>query len=143
MHYNAPGNFFPDVGFGGHITRGNLGVFGGYNFKLIDDAIGVVAGVEAQADFLYDTSGDTGASALGLARLGVVPFEGLMLYGAAGAGVVNNVPAYALGGGVEYALWGDASLRAEYLALGELSSTPGVAGFSAHKGTIGAVWHFD
>jgi hypothetical protein len=143
MHFNAPGNFFPDVGFGAHITRGHLGAFGGYNFKLVDDAIGIVAGVEGQADFLYDTSGDTGVSALGLARLGVVPFEGMMVYGAAGGGVVNNMPAYALGGGVEYALWGDASLRAEYLALGELSSTPTVAGFSAHKGTIGAVWHFD
>ena len=143
MHYNAAGNFFPDVGFGAHITRGHLGGFGGYNFKLVDGMVDVVAGVEAQGDFLYDTSGDTGFAALGLGRVGVVPFDGLMIYGAAGAGVVQSKAAYALGGGVEYALWGDASLRAEYLALGELSATPTVAGFSAHKGTIGAVWHFD
>lgn len=143
MHYNALGNFFPDVGFGGHITRGHLGAFGGYNFKLVDDAVGVVAGVEAQADFLFDTSGDTGVSLLGLARLGVVPVDGVMLYAAGGAGTVNNSAAYALGGGVEYALWGNASLRAEYLALGQLAPAPGASGFTGHKGTLGAVWHFD
>jgi opacity protein-like surface antigen len=139
MHYNAAGNFFPDVGFGAHITRGNIGAFGGYNFKLVDDMIDVVASVEVQVDFLFDTSGDTGWEALGLARLGVVPVDGLLLYAAAGGGMVNNKTAYALGGGAEYALWGNASLRAEYLALGE----PSGGGFSGHKGTIGAVWHID
>ncbi|HQZ11381.1 MAG TPA: hypothetical protein PK286_00725 [Devosia sp.] len=143
MHYNALGNFFPDVGFDAHITRGNLGVFGGYNFRLLDGGIGIVAGVEAQGDFLFDTSGDTGVSALALARLGVVPVDGLMIYGAAGAGSVNGKTAYAVGGGAEYALWGNASLRAEYLALSETNPAPGASGFTGHKGTIGAVWHFD
>jgi hypothetical protein len=140
MHLNMTANFFPDLGFGAHITRGHLGAFGGWNFKLVDGAVKLIAGVEGQADFLYDTSGDVTWDAIGLGRLGIVPFEGVMVYGAAGIGVLQNKATYALGGGIEYALWGDASLRAEVLALGEL--TP-VGPVTAYKGTIGAVWHFD
>lgn len=140
MHYNAAGNFFPDVGFGAHITRGHIGGFAGWNFKLVDDAVDIVAGVEGQADFLFDTSGDTGVEALGLARLGVVPVDGLMVYAAGGGGIVNGKPAYAIGGGAEYALWGNASVRAEALALGALAPAGAI---TAVKGSLGAVWHFD
>ena len=136
---NPPGNFFPDLGYGLHMTRGDIGVFAGYNFHLIGDF--VVAGVEAQASFLYDTSGDTTVSLLGLGKAGIVPIEGLFVYGAGGGGVLQGKTAYAVGGGVEYALWGDASLRAEVLWLGEASATPVVSGFSAYKIAFGAVWH--
>ena len=137
MHLNMPANFFPDLGFGAHITRGHIGGFAGWNFALVDGAVKVVAGVEAQADILYDTSGDMTWDAIGLARLGIVPFEGLMVYGAAGVGVLQNKPSYALGGGIEYALWGNASVL---LALGELNPAGPI---TAYKGTLGAVWHFN
>jgi hypothetical protein len=136
---NGTWNFFPDTGYGLHMTRGDIGAFAGYNFRLLNGV--VVAGVEGQASFLYDTSGDVAGSAFGLARAGIVPLEGLMVYGAGGVGILQAKPAYAAGGGIEYALWGDSSVRLEGLAFGELSSTPTVAGFSAYKIALGAVWH--
>jgi hypothetical protein len=140
MHLNMPGNFFPDLGFGAHMTRGHIGGFAGWNFTLVDGAVKIVGGVEGQADFLYDTSGDITYDAIGLARVGFVPFDGVMVYGAAGIGVLQNKPTYAAGGGIEYALWGDASLRTEVLALGELNP---MGPITAYKGTLGAVWHFN
>lgn len=140
IHSNPSYSFFPDVGFGLHLTRGDIGGFAGWNFRLND---WLVAGVEAQAGLLYDTSGDMGSNGFVLARAGVVPFDGLLIYGAGGLGYVQDKAAYALGGGAEYALWGNAGIRVEALAIGELSSTPAVAGFSDAKFTMGAVWHID
>ena len=137
--WNPQWNFFPDEGYGLHMTRGDIGAFAGYNYHLVDGL--VVAGVEAQASFLYDTSGDVTASLFGLGKAGIVPFEGLYLYGAGGVGLLQGKPAYALGGGIEYALWGDTSVRVEGLAIGEASAAPAVSGFSAYKVSIGAVWH--
>ena len=140
IHVNPSYSFFPDVGFGLHLTRGDIGGFAGWNWRVNDF---LVAGVEAQGGYLYDTSGDQGANALALGRAGIVPLDGLLVYGAGGVGFVQNKAAYALGGGVEYALWGDASVRAEVLGIGELSAAPAVAGFSNTKFTMGAVWHLD
>jgi hypothetical protein len=136
---NGPWNFFPDEGYGLHMTRGDLGGMAGYNYRLGESML--VAGLEGQGGLLFDTSGDMSYNAFGLAKLGVTPLEGLFIYGAGGLGLVQNKAAYALGGGIEYALWGDASARVEYLAIGEASSTPVVPGFSNQKISMGAVWH--
>lgn len=138
IHIDPTWHFFPDTGNGLHLTRGHLGGFAGWNYRLTDGALPVVVGGEVQADLLFDTSGDTTFDALALGRLGVVPMEGLMLYGAGGVGLLQDATTYALGGGVEYALWGDASLRLESLALGDAT---GNGGFVASKTTLGAVWH--
>jgi hypothetical protein len=133
---NPAWNFFPNQGFGLHMTRGDLGGIVGYNFKLLDNW--VVAGLEGQSGILFDTSGDVSFDVIGLAKLGVVPLDGLMVYGAGGVGLLQNKMAYAAGGGIEYALWGDSSVRAEVLGIGELNPA---APFSAVRFTLGAVWH--
>jgi hypothetical protein len=138
-HLNPTWNFFPDEGYGWHMTRGDQGGIVGYNYRLLDGF--VIAGLEGQGGVIFDTSGDVSYNVFGLAKLGVVPFDGLFVYGAGGLGVVQGKAAYALGGGVEYALWGDASARAEILTYGEASSTPVVSGFSSTKFTMGAIWH--
>jgi hypothetical protein len=140
-HLNPAWNFFPDEGYGLHMTRGDQGGIVGYNFRLLDGW--VVAGLEGQGGVIFDTSGDMSYNVFGLAKLGVVPFEGLFVYGAGGVGMVQNKAAYALGGGVEYALWGNASARAEILAYGEASPTPVVSGFSSTKFSMGAIWHVE
>jgi hypothetical protein len=136
-------NFFNDYGWGWHLSRFEMGGFAGYNHALNDM---FRAGVEVQLGVNYDTSGDAGFDALALARLGVVPMEGVHAYAAGGLGLVEGQGAYAFGGGVEYALWGQASLRGEALILGRLDGAPGltgVSGPSTSKVTIGTVWHFD
>ncbi|MET3927819.1 hypothetical protein [Devosia sp. 2618] len=137
-------NFFKNYGYGWHLSRFELGGFAGYNWALNDY---FRAGVEAQLGFNFDTSGDKGGDALVLARLGVVPFEGIFAYTAAGVGVAEGNGAYAAGGGVEYALWGQTSLRAEGLVIGRLDGFEGPSTWRystpTTKVTLGAVWHFD
>jgi opacity protein-like surface antigen len=136
-------NFFDDYGWGWHLSRFEMGGFAGYTHALNDM---FRAGVELQLGANYDTSGDAGFDALALARLGVVPTPGVHAYAAGGLGLVEGKGAYAFGGGVEYALWGQASLRGEALLLGRIDGAPGltgVSGPSTSKVTIGTVWHFD
>lgn len=138
--FNPQYNFFPNTGHGWHLSRANFGAFIGWNGYLTD---GIIYGGELQADLLFDTSGDVTHLALGLGRLGVQMFDRANVYAAAGAGVLQGKTAFALGGGVEYALFDNASLRGEVLGLGELSANPVVPGFSAVKMTMGTLWHFD
>ena len=136
-------NFFDDYGWGWHLSRFEMGGFAGYTHALNDT---FRAGAEVQLGVNYDTSGDAGLDALALGRLGVVPMQGVHAYAAAGLGLVEGQGAYAFGGGVEYALWGEASLRGEALLLGRLDGAPGLTGVSGpttSKVTIGTVWHFD
>lgn len=136
-------NLFDDYGWGWHLSRFSMGGMAGYNYPLTD---AIRVGVEAQLGASFDTSGDAGLDGLVLARLGVVPVEGLLAYAAAGLGGVEDTLAYAVGGGVEYALWGDVALRGEALVLGRLDGSPGltgIAGPTSSKVTLGAVWYFD
>lgn len=135
--------FYDDYGWGWHLSRFEMGGFAGYNHAVTDI---FRAGVELQLGLNYDTSGDAGVDALALARVGVVPLEGLQAYAAGGLGLVEGHGAYALGGGVEYALWGQTSLRAEGLIIDRLDGTPGQSKRTtapSSKVTIGMVWHFD
>ncbi|MDB5615003.1 MAG: hypothetical protein JWQ22_2656 [Devosia sp.] len=136
-------NFFDDYGNGWHLSRFEMGGFAGYNHAVSEM---FRAGVEVQLGANYDTSGDAGLDLLALGKLGVVPTPGVQVYAAGGIGAVEGKGAYVLGGGVEYALWGQASLRGEALLLGRLDGKPGltgVSGPSTSKVTIGTVWHFD
>jgi opacity protein-like surface antigen len=136
-------NFFDDYGWGWHLSRFEMGGLAGYNHALNDV---FRAGAELQVGVNYDTSGDAGVDALALARVGAVPTPGLLAYAAGGLGLVEGKAAYAFGGGVEYALWGNASLRGEALLLGRMDGAPGLTGVSGpttSKVTIGTVWHFD
>jgi hypothetical protein len=136
-------NFFNDYGWGWHLSRFEMGGFAGYTHAINDM---FRSGIEVQLAVNYDTSGDAGFDALALGRLGVVPMQGLHAYAAGGLGLVESKGAYAFGGGVEYALWGDASLRGEALILGRMDGAAGLTGVSgptSSKVTIGMVWHFD
>lgn len=141
--YNSGHNFFGgDTFYGWHITRFMQGGVAGWNYEV---ASMLRVGGELQAGLNYNTSGQIGTDAQLLARVGLVPFDGVMAYASGGVGMIDMVPAYALGGGVEYALWGRNSLRLDALALGEINPGPpyNVSGFSALKFSVGTLWHFD
>ena len=136
-------NFFENYGFGWHLSRFEMGGFAGYTHALNDH---IRVGAEAQLGVNYDTSGDAGLDLLALGKVGVVPTPGVLVYATGGLGSVEGKSAYAYGAGAEYALWGDASLRAEALVLGRLDGEPGLSrttDFPTSKVTLGAVWHFN
>ncbi|MFD2647733.1 outer membrane protein [Devosia albogilva] len=136
-------NFFDDYGWGWHLSRFEMGGFVGYDHAVTDQ---IRAGVEVQLGGNYDTSGDAGVDLLALGRLGLVATDQVLAYAAGGLGLVEGKGAYAFGGGVEYALWGQTSLRGEALVLGRMDGAPGLSGVSGpttSKVTLGAVWRFD
>ena len=91
----------------------------------------------------FNSSGDVGFDGLALAHLGFVPTAGLMPYAAAGVGMLEGKAAYAAGGGVEYAAWGNNTLRLEALAVGELGSNAATPGITTGKLTFGTLFHFN
>lgn len=139
---NPTFNFFQFSPLSGwHQSRFSHGVIAGWNYALSDM---FRAGVEVQGGMTNDTSGSAGWDAQLLGRAGITPFDGALIYATAGLGVVENRGAYAVGGGVEYALWGKNSLRLDFQALGEVAPVvAGNNGITAYKGTIGALWHLD
>lgn len=140
---NMPYNFFiPDPLNGWHLSRFSQGAAAGWNYRLTD---WLRAGGELQAGINYNTSGGVGWDTQALARLGVVPADGLMLYGSTGAGILAGRAAYSLGGGVEYAIWGKNTVRLDIQALGEIQPAPPIIapGFTATKVTVGTLWHLN
>jgi len=135
---NPSYNFFVDYGHGGHLSRVGFGAVAGWNYGLTDN---LRVGGEIQAGTSFDSSGDVGVDGVALARAGYVAFPGLMPYVAGGVGMLESKGVYAVGGGVEYALWGKNTIRAEALELGGLGDASTGAGLSATKLTVGFLWH--
>src|SRR6185437_11206009 len=131
-------HFFTGNGHGQHETNVAVGGLAGWNVGLNDT---VRLGGEAQVGLGFDTSSDISLDALALGHAGFVVSPGLMPYAAAGVGAIAGKGAYALGGGVEYALWGKNTLRGEALAFGGLGS--GNSGITAGRLTFGTLFHFD
>jgi hypothetical protein len=131
-------HFFTGNGHGLHESNVAVGGLAGWNMA-VSDALRL--GGEAQIGLGFDTSSDVSADALALGHVGVIATPGLMPYVTAGVGSVGNKGAYAVGGGLEYALWGKNTLRGEALGFGGLGS--GGSGITAGRLTFGTLFHFD
>jgi hypothetical protein len=131
-------HFFTGNGHGLHESNVAVGGLAGWSMAL-DDSFRV--GGEAQLGLGFDTSSDVSVDALALGHVGYVAAPGLMPYAAAGIGDIGNKGAYALGGGLEYALWGQNTLRGEALAFGKLGGSD--SGITAGRVTFGTLFHFD
>lgn len=128
---------------GWHFTRGVHGLVGGYNLSLND---WFRVGAELQGGFNNNTSGGGGWDVQALARIGVVPLDGFMVYGDAGVGILENRNSYVYGGGVEYALWGNNTFRLDTQFMGEITPAGPIlvpTGWTAIKVTGGILFHFD
>lgn len=108
-----------------------LGGVAGANFAITD---GFVAGVEAQAGITLDTS--TSIDALMLGHLGYEANDQVMVYGAMGAGIINGVGSYAVGGGAEMIATDQLGIRGELLGTGAWGGGP-----KAARATAGVIWH--
>lgn len=118
-------------------------------------ALGVQAGYNAQFDFVlvggevaiegvFDTP-DTYAYGSALARAGVVLTDELVAYGAVGYGsdfdaATGSGDHILAGGGLEFAVSDNMSVRGQYLYGWEQSGAPSAS--DVHKFTIGANFHF-
>lgn len=137
--YTGP---FPFEGFyagaqgGGYVGEDMApqgGVVAGANFGITD---GVVAGLEFQGSYVAKEQPSFDALALG--RVGVKVSDQMLAYGAVGGGRAGEDGVYALGGGVEYGVVSNLSVRGEGLAVGEWGS-----GVDRGKLSGGLLWHLD
>lgn len=137
--YNDPmfsfDGFYAGILGGGVIESGNvggtLGGVAGVNFAVSDM---FYLGAEAQGSAWFAGGGLVGYDALGLAHLGVLVTDNVMVYAAGGGGLIDGNTVYALGGGVEIGFADAFSLRGEGLALGPWGGTP--AAGKIHAGLI-------
>ena len=108
-----------------------LGVVGGANFAVTD---GIVVGVEAQGGAAFGNT--TSFDAMMLGHVGYELDDQVLVYGAAGSGVINGTGSYALGGGAEAIVADQIGVRGEILGTGAWGG-----GFSAAKATAGVIMH--
>lgn len=120
------------------------GVFAGYNYALMP---WLIAGVEAQFDATYDPwSNAFGSNAFALARLGVLTSPDFMVYQSAGFGLIDSVPAVALGMGIEQSVTDNFSLRFESQVYGQVRGNSRgryMGGFTSMELALGALWYLD
>ncbi len=114
---------------------GLVGVAIGANFMLSE---AILAGLEFQGDVYFGGGGFAGGDMLLLARVGGFLSDNLMIYGAAGGGMINGAGSYALGAGVELPISNPFSVRGEVLGTGTWGG-----GFDGVRATAGVLWHMN
>ena len=149
------GAFFTDDFGGLNHTAGVIGIVAGANF-LVSDAI--LAGLEFQGDVYFGgvEGGDNGfnaADALILARIGALVTDEVLVYAAAGVGLVggtgfdpvgNDTGGYwAAGGGVEVAVTDNLGVRGEVLYKHLFEDTDIDLDGSGVQATLGLLWHLN
>lgn len=137
----AGGFFYDDE------TYGVIGGVVGANFIPMDP---ILVGVEIQGDYIFGNDEDAGL-VLALGRVGAVVTDQVLVYAAGGVGSIfgddESEMLYALGGGVEFAVTQNISLRGEILGIGDFEDAdpPLVSDddfFDAAKATVGVFYHF-
>lgn len=132
LYVGGTGGLGTQPGPGGN---GTIGIVVGTNFEVTD---AILAGVEFQADSVWNGAGFYGFNALFLGKLGGYLSDDLVVYGTAGGGWLTGTPSYAFGAGIEKAVAGQFSVRGEGLITGGFGG-----GISGGKITAGLIWHLD
>lgn len=145
----AGGFFYDDGDAATEDTYGVIGGVVGANFIPVDPFL---VGVEVQADYIWGADADAGLI-LALLRAGAVVTDQVVVYAAGGVGSIfgggDSEGVYALGGGVEFAVTQNVSVRGEVLGIGDFDDAdaffaPAGNGnfFDAAKATVGVFYHF-
>ncbi|MGV8955788.1 MAG: outer membrane protein [Cypionkella sp.] len=128
-------------------TNGVIGGVVGVNFTVADP---ILVGIELQGDYVFGNNQDSGLF-LALARVGAVVTDQVLVYAAGGVGAITtggtSDGVYALGGGVEFAVTDNVSIRGEVLGLGDFGNSAFASGagdqfFDSAKATVGVFYHF-
>lgn len=148
------GGFFTDNFGDFDHTAGLIGIVAGANF-LVSDAI--LAGLEFQGDVYFggntaSSSGFSAADALILGRVGALVTDEVLIYAAAGVGLIGGTgfaPAsetgayYAIGGGAEVAVTDNLGIRGEVLYKHLFNNTTTGIDGSGVQATLGLLWHLN
>lgn len=124
-----------DAGFAQLPTAGrsgSLGVVAGSNVSVNS---GVTAGLEGQIDFVWNSTSFAGVDAVGLGRIGANFGDATLVYGEAGAGVVDDKASYVLGLGVEQAVSDAIAVRGEVQGSGAFGED-----MDGGKAKVGLLW---
>lgn len=124
------------AGFGQLPTAGRAGTLGGVVGTNVPLGDTVVAGAEAQADFVWNDVSFAGVDAVALGKVGANLGGSTLIYGAAGAGVVDDEVSYVVGAGVEQAMTSQFSVRGEVQGSGQFGGT-----MDGGKAKVGVLWH--
>lgn len=123
-------------------TNGVIGGVVGVNFTVADP---IIIGLELQGDYVWGNGQDSGLF-LALARVGAVVTDQVLVYASGGVGAIStggvSEGVYALGGGVEFAVTDNVSVRGEVLGLGDFAQGAGDQFFDSAKATVGVFYHF-
>jgi outer membrane immunogenic protein len=111
---------------------GTLGVVVGNNVTVNP---GVVAGVEGQIDFVWNSETFAGVDAVGLGRIGANFGDATLVYAEAGAGVVDDEASYIFGMGVEQAVTDAIAVRGEVQGSGAFGED-----MDGGKAKVGLLW---
>lgn len=111
---------------------GSLGIVAGNNVAVNS---GVIAGLEGQIDFVWNSTSFAGVDAVGLGRIGANFGDATLVYAEAGAGVVDDHAAYVLGLGVEQAVTDAVALRGEVQGSGAFGDD-----MDGGKAKVGLLW---
>jgi outer membrane immunogenic protein len=125
--------FYLGVYGGAAAAPGFSGLAGGLGGFHIEFAPDWLFGAEVQAG--YNSAAGGSFDALGLLHVGYDAGD-LLLYAAAGAGILGGAGSGAAGGGVEIGVTDDLSIRGEALA-----TTPFTAFAIGGRGTLSLIWH--
>jgi len=109
----------------------NIGGAAGVNFAVTDS---ILAGVEMQGSATLAATPTYDALMLG--RVGYEVNDDIMVYGAAGGGLIDGTTSYAVGGGAEAMIVQQVGIRAEGLATGEWGKN-----VDSSKLSLGVMWH--
>lgn len=125
---------------GGAFTQGaaygTLGVVAGVNFAVSDP---IVAGLEFEADAVFNTQFGTIGNVAARGHLGALVTDNVMIYALAGIGSVFTPTAQAygeIGAGVEFGVADNISIR------GEVAYLRAFNGNDAGRATAGILFHF-
>lgn len=122
-------------------TYADVGGVAGFNFMASDT---ILLGLEATADYTWNSTVNRGWELFGNARAGFVLSDSAMVYALGGLGVYTSsfghVGLYQLGGGVEFAVTDAITIRGELAGQGSFNT--GGRFFDAAKATVGLSYHF-
>lgn len=111
---------------------GSLGVVAGANMAVNS---GVIAGVEGQIDFVWNSTSFAGVDAVALGRIGANFGDATLVYGQAGGGIVDDRASYVLGLGVEQAVSDSIAVRGELQGSGAFGDD-----MDGGKAKVGVLW---
>lgn len=123
-------------------TYADIGGVAGFNFMATDS---ILLGLEATADYTWNSTVNRGWELFANARAGFLVGDSAMVYALGGLGVYTtsfgSIGLYQLGGGVEFAVTDAITIRGELAGQGSFTGGGGQF-FDSAKATVGLSYHF-